>query len=69
MKLIDYMQNNGLNASAFASKVGVPASTIFRLLKGDRNPGLDLLEKIAKTTEGAVMPNDFLSDETKELLK
>ena len=61
MKLADYLTANDIRPSAFAAQVGVPASTIIRLLKGERpSTGLELLAKIAAATNGKVMPNDFL---------
>jgi transcriptional regulator with XRE-family HTH domain len=63
MKLIDYMTSNNINAAKLAEKANVPASTITRLLSGARVPRLSLLEKIMEATNGAVTPNDFLSDD------
>jgi len=61
MTLSEYLAEQSLPPSSFASRIGVPASTIARLLNGERKPGLDLLKKIADATDGAVMPNDFLT--------
>jgi transcriptional regulator with XRE-family HTH domain len=59
MKLTDYLKQNSIRPSRFADQLGVPASTITRLLGGSK-PGMELLEKIALETGGQVMPNDFL---------
>jgi transcriptional regulator with XRE-family HTH domain len=61
MTLSEYLEKHSMPPSGFAAKIGVPASTIARLLKGYRKPGLDLLKKIADATNGEVMPNDFLA--------
>jgi transcriptional regulator with XRE-family HTH domain len=60
MDLLTYIEANGLSPSKFAERVGVPPSTITRVLSGDREPGLGLLKKIHSATNGAVTPNDFL---------
>jgi predicted transcriptional regulator len=61
MTLSEYLGRHSVSVSAFAAKVGVPPSTIWRVIKRQRDPGLDLLGKIMKATDGAVTPNDFLS--------
>lgn len=63
MKLSDYLEINGFRPSQFAKLAGVPPTTIIRLLNGQREPGLPLLTKIMKATNGAVTPNDFLNNE------
>jgi predicted transcriptional regulator len=60
MKLLDYLALRNLTPTRFAEDVGIPASTITRIIKGERSPGLDVMAKIAKATADAVMPNDFL---------
>lgn len=64
MKLHAYIEANGLTPSKFAESIGVPPSTITRILAGDREPGLPLLRKIHAATDGAVAPNDFLLTDT-----
>ena len=60
MKLADYLRSEGIKPSRFAALVGVPASTVARLISGERsNPGLDLMKKIADASGGEVTPNDF----------
>lgn len=63
MTLSYYLETNGLKPSQFAKIAGVPATTIIRLLNGQREPGLPLLIKIMKATNGVVTPNDFLEYE------
>ena len=40
--------------------MGKPASTISRVLNGDREPSLSLLRDISEATNGEVTPNDFM---------
>jgi transcriptional regulator with XRE-family HTH domain len=63
MKLADYLKIEDLQPSAFAVRLGTPASTVTRLLKGERSPGLDLLAKIRTATDGKVTPDDFMPDQ------
>lgn len=69
MKLADYLDKHKIRPSVFAATIGTPASTITRLLKGERSPGVDLLAKIADATKGRVTPNDFLPDQPKPRLE
>jgi transcriptional regulator with XRE-family HTH domain len=62
MKLAEYLQQEKISPAQFAAKLSKPASTISRVLKEQRTPTLDLMDAIAKETNGAVTPNDFLSD-------
>ncbi len=69
MKLADYLSRENLKPSNFADTIGVPASTITRILKGERSPGLDVMRKIADATAGDVSAlDDFVppSDEASE---
>lgn len=59
MKLSAYIEANGLTPTSFAKKVGVPASTIFRILNGDRKCGLSVAEKISEATNGMVTLADL----------
>lgn len=62
MRLDTYLSQQGVRPSTFAAEVGVAPSTITRLLKGERTPGLDLIAKIIRSTNGAVTADDFLPD-------
>ena len=59
MKLSDYISEKQTTASRFAGEVGVPVSTITRLLRGERRPGIDLVARITSVTDGAVTAEDF----------
>lgn len=60
MKLERYLAERKLTPSAFAVSIASPPSTITRLLRGERVPGLELLQRIYTATDGAVTANDFL---------
>ncbi len=63
MKLEQYLKENDLKPSTFAARVGVSASTITRLLKGERGIGFKVLKAISEGTEGAVTAEDFFQSE------
>lgn len=60
MTLEQYLSERNIKPSAFAAEIGVAASTITRIMNGERSPGLELLALIRDKTGGAVTPNDFL---------
>ncbi|HEV7253848.1 MAG TPA: helix-turn-helix transcriptional regulator [Mesorhizobium sp.] len=62
MTLERYLSDRGIKPAHFATEVGVPASTITRLLRGERSPGLGLVAKIQAATAGAVTAADFMAD-------
>lgn len=64
MKLSAYLELKGTKPSAFATEVGVPASTISRILSGDRVPTLATVQKINEATKGAVTASDFSTVKT-----
>lgn len=59
MKLATYLTEQNLTASAFAAQLDVPASTITRLLRGERAPGIKLVGKIIAKTGGKVTIDDL----------
>jgi transcriptional regulator with XRE-family HTH domain len=60
MKLAAYLDLRNMSPAKLAEKIGVPASTITRILNGDRAPRLDTIQKITAATDGAVTADDFL---------
>lgn len=60
MKLHDYLQGTNTKPSQLAARMGKPASTITRLLKGTRRPSIELARQISDATDGAVTANDFM---------
>lgn len=59
MTLHRYLEQHSLRPSQFANRIGVPASTITRLLRGERRPSLETLRKITAATDGQVKAEDF----------
>ena len=60
MKLIDYIKQNRLTQNKFAIKSGLTRSAICRLVKSERFPTPDTMNKIELATLGQVTANDFL---------
>jgi predicted transcriptional regulator len=60
MKLAAYLSEQNKTASAFAAEIDVPASTITRLLRGERAPGIALVSKIIAKTDGNVTIQDLM---------
>src|SRR5215510_9497176 len=59
MELSGWLERTKMPRSAFARAVGVSPGRITQLCEGDL-PSLELAERIARETGGAVTPNDFL---------
>lgn len=68
MTLEQYLTERQIKPSVFAIEIGVAASTITRIMSGERSPGLELLKLIRDKTGGKVTPNDFLPPLTPESL-
>lgn len=60
MKLAAYLTQQNLKPAQFAERIGVPASTITRILSGAREPRLKTVVKIETGTDGAVRIADFV---------
>lgn len=59
MKLAHYLAEKQATASQFARELGVPVSTVTRLLRGERRPGIELVARISAATNGVVTAEDF----------
>ena len=57
--LQQYLKNNGLTATEFASRISRSTSTVTRAAKGDVIPDLTTMLAIKAETDGQVQPNDF----------
>ena len=60
MKLIEYIKQNKLTQKKFAIKSVLTRSAICRLIKCERFPTPDTMNKIELATLGQVTANDFL---------
>lgn len=62
MKLETYLSERDMKPSAFAAEIGVAPSTITRILRGERSPGLDLVMRILRATDGKVGVEDWYNE-------
>lgn len=60
MKLETYLREKDEKPAAFAARINVAPSTITRILRGERSPGIVLAAKIKTATKGKVRIEDFL---------
>ena len=63
MTLSDFLARENLNPAKFAARIGVPPSTVSRLLRRQRKPSLDLMRRISEATGKAVSTLDDFNDE------
>lgn len=61
MTLADYLAENGIKPATFAGTLGVPASTVTRILRGEREPRGATMRKIIAATDGKVAAEDLLA--------
>jgi predicted transcriptional regulator len=59
MKLREWIEEEGITPSGFARHIGVPPSTVQKILREDRAGNHDTMVRIIRGTRGAVLPNDF----------
>ena len=59
MKLEAWLKETRRSPAQFARELGVEPSTVHRLIRGERKPSHEIMEKIAAGTAGAVRPDDF----------
>jgi transcriptional regulator with XRE-family HTH domain len=61
MRLSDWLGTRGVEAPDFAKRIGVSARYLNMLKRGVRRPSLELMDKIARRTQGAVTFEDWLN--------
>ena len=59
MRLEEWLKKERGRQVTLARDIGVPVSTIQRIVKERRSPTHNIMEKIIRATGGEVMPNDF----------
>lgn len=59
MRLEEWLAKEDRTKAWFARMIGVPPSTIARILADNRSPTHQVMEKIIQATNGEVLPNDF----------
>jgi transcriptional regulator with XRE-family HTH domain len=60
MKLAVWFSLQKIRREDFARQIGVSIPSVTRYMNGTRFPSAGVFVKIAKATDGAVTPNDFL---------
>lgn len=60
MKLNEYLNEQGISMGSFAKTVGTTTATISRIADGVVVPRKELMQRIHKTTNGSVTPNDLV---------
>lgn len=60
MRLNSYLEQAAEPDASFARRIGVSPQALSRYKLGQRRPEWDVLERIARETDGAVTPNDFI---------
>ena len=67
MTLKEYLHSFNITLEAFSRKADIPYSTLLKYVyNNQRIPSRPNMEKINKTTKGAVSPNDFYSTVSEE---
>jgi 3,4-dihydroxy 2-butanone 4-phosphate synthase / GTP cyclohydrolase II len=60
VKLADWLTREGVTRLAFAGRLGVSDTTIYRLASGRQRPSFELAVRIERETAGAVQASDLL---------
>ncbi len=63
MTLKEYLRTHNMRPEDFAEVAGVSKGGVMKWINGERYPRLPSMIKIAKATDGAVLPNDFQSEQ------
>lgn len=61
MDLAAYLTKHKINAAAFAAEIGVPPSTITRILRGERDPRSATIRKIIAGSKGEITAADLIA--------
>lgn len=59
MRLAPYLEREKISDADFAEKIGVSRQAVHRYRTGERVPDQPIMHRIAETTAGEVLPNDF----------
>ena len=68
MYLKDYLKQKGISQYKFAKLCDLKRSTICRILKCERFPRPDSLNKIEMATKGQVKANDFMKEHQEQMI-
>lgn len=64
MKLIEYLQTNGITYRAFGAQIGRDQAEVWRWANGRRVPPLLVANQIEQVTDGKVTPRTFVESGT-----
>jgi len=64
MTLDDYLRTHSVSGPAFAERIGVDPTTVYRIRKGQVLPHRKTIMAIIQATEGLVGLSDFIAVET-----
>lgn len=62
MKLKYYLRTNRINQAQFAKQCGLSEASISRIISGERQPSLKVMQIIFVASNGKVTANDFFKD-------
>lgn len=62
MRLADYLHRQSIDPVAFAKRIGVHPTTVYRLLRGHA-PSWETAKAIRAETNGEVTADDFFTEE------
>ncbi len=60
MTITEFLAQSETSDAALAEAIGVSRQSLHRYKTGERRPEWDVLERLAKVTNGNVTPNDFI---------
>lgn len=61
MDLAAYLSKRKIKPAAFAAEIGVPPSTISRIMRGERDPRGATIRKIVDGSRGEITPGDLIA--------
>ena len=62
MKLKQYIRQSRMTQTQFAKQTGLSLSSVSRIINGERQPSLRVMQIIFRATDGKVRADDFFTD-------
>ena len=62
MKLKQYIRQARMTQTQFAKQTGLSLSSVSRIISGERQPSLKVMQIIYRATDGKVRADDFFRD-------
>ncbi|MCB1115641.1 MAG: helix-turn-helix transcriptional regulator [Chlamydiia bacterium] len=69
MNLKEYLKSRSVTHKNFGKMIGVSQSYVTRIVLGNQNPSLALMQRIIEVTDGEVNVGDFFTPENPPKLK